>query len=379
MTVKYITNINQLPYLSDEEKKRLRPITEKFPFRANDYYLKLINWDDPHDPIRRIIIPCEEEGEKWGKLDASNEAKYTVAPGLEHKYPDTALFLVSKVCGSFCRFCFRKRLFMHIKDEVIKDYTPAIEYIQNHPEITNVLVTGGEPLLLTTQKLERLIKGLREIEHVGIIRIGTKIPVFNPYRILEDPALLEMIHKYSLPHKRIYVVLQINHPREMTEQSIEVFSRLKDAGAVLMNQTPIIRGINDNPEVLAELFRKLSFMGIAPYYVFQGRPTLGNKPFAVSIMDTYRIFEEAKMRVSGLAKRARYVMSHATGKIEILAIIDDKVFLRYHRAADPFNMGRVVVAQIDPTCYWFDDLKPVEPDFTYKPESDLKTELLGSP
>lgn len=363
MPVKYYTSLKHIPYLTEEEKSRLQKVTEKFPFRANDYYLGLINWDDPNDPIRRIIIPCESELEKWGKLDASNEAKYTVAPGVEHKYRDTVLFLVSDVCGSFCRFCFRKRLFMHLKDkkELVRDYSAGINYIKQHPEITNVLLTGGEPLLLSTHKLERIISALREIDHVGIIRIGTKIPVFNPYRILEDPSLLEMINKYSRPEKRIYVVVQINHPREITELALKAIDQLFRAGAVLINQTPLIRGVNDDPDVLAELFRKLSFIGVSPYYLFQCRPTLGNKPYALPIVEGYKIFEKAKTKVSGLAKRARYSMSHATGKIEILGVDNEYIYLRYHRAAQPKNRSRFVIAERDDNAYWFDDLKLLTP------------------
>ncbi|MCD6384371.1 KamA family radical SAM protein, partial [Candidatus Sumerlaeota bacterium] len=230
-----------------------------------------------------------------------------------------------------------------------------------HPEITNVLLTGGEPLLLSTHKLERLISALREIEHVGIIRIGTKIPVFNPYRILEDPSLPEMISKYSRPDKRIYIVVQINHPREITDVAIQGIAQLFNAGAVLVNQTPLIRGINDDPDVLAELFRKLSFIGVSPYYVFQCRPTLGNKPYAVPLVEGYKIFEKAKTKVSGLAKRARYSMSHSSGKIEILGIDTEYIYLRYHRAAQPKNRSRFVIAERDDTAYWFDDLKLLTP------------------
>ncbi len=364
MKVQYFNSLKKLPHLSDEEKEQLSRVTEKFPFRANDYYLNLINWDDPNDPIRRIIIPGMDELEHWGALDASNEARYTVAPGLEHKYSDTALFLLSDVCGSFCRFCFRKRLFMHLKNELVKDYTTAIEYIKNHPEITNVLLTGGEPLLLSTRKLTRIIKALREIDHVGIIRIGTKMPVFNPYRILDDPELVDMINTYSTKEKRIYMMLQINHPNEITDVAMDGIERLIDAGAILMNQTPLICGINDEPAVLSELFRKLSFIGVAPYYVFQCRPTLGNKTFAIPIVEGFSMYEKARKHISGLAKRSRYVMSHVTGKIEVLGYSDDNIFLRYLRAYDPENQSRFLIARRDDTAYWLDDLEEVVPALT---------------
>jgi KamA family protein len=305
-----------------------------------------------------------DELENWGKLDASDEARYTVAPGLEHKYQDTALFLVSKVCGSVCRFCFRKRIFMNLKQEVLQDYSCALTYIRKHPEITNILVTGGEPLLLNTNKLSRIVRELRDIDHVGIIRIGSKIPAFNPYRILDDPSLLDMISTYSRPEKRIYIMCHFNHPAELTDVAIEGVTKLLAAGAILTNQTPLIRGVNDDPEVLAELFRKLSFIGIPPYYIFQCRPTLGNHHFSVPIAEGFRIFEEARNKVSGLAKRARYVMSHATGKVEILAVTDEHIYLRYLRAANPENQSRFMIALRDDEAYWFDDLTEATSDIS---------------
>ena len=119
-------------------------------FRANDYYLNLIDWDDPSDPIRQLIIPRQEELNEWGKLDASNEESITVARGVQHKYVDTVLLLCNEVCGAYCRYCFRKRLFMDVIDEVTNDVTEGIEYIRQHPEVNNVLLTGGDPLLMST-------------------------------------------------------------------------------------------------------------------------------------------------------------------------------------------------------------------------------------
>jgi len=168
--LRYFTKIDQIP-IDETEKEKLKKVTEKFAFRINEYYLNLINWDDPNDPIRRIIIPSMDELIEWGELDASNEHKYTVAPGLEHKYKDTALMLVSRVCGGICRFCFRKRVFLAGNKEIMIDVEPGLEYIKKHKEITNVLLSGGDPLMLSTSKLESIISRLREIDHVQIIRL----------------------------------------------------------------------------------------------------------------------------------------------------------------------------------------------------------------
>ncbi len=330
-------------------------MAQRFAFRSNNYYLSLIDWEDEKDPIRRIIIPQTAELENWGRLDPSNEHRYTVMRGLEHKYPSTALLLVSNVCDGFCRYCFRKRVFMKNCQEVLRDIPAAIQYIREHREITNVLLSGGDPLSLSTQKLHKIIKQLRQIEHIGIIRLGTKIPAYNPYRILNDRHLIKTINKYSTPQKRIYVITHFDHPREITDVAIKAIALLHKAGAVMENQTPLIRGINDDPFVLAELFRTLSFIGISPYYVFQCRPTVGNKPYAVPVEEGYDIFESAKSMVSGLAKTARYIMSHTTGKISIAGKTEDHIFFKYHRTADDEDNSQMIVAASNPQAYWFED------------------------
>ncbi len=362
LTIKYLTRIDQLKRLSQEERLSLEEVTRKFAFRTNEYYASLIEWDDPDDPIRKVVIPDIRELEEWGALDASSEKTYTVAPGVQHKYPQTALFLVVDVCGSFCRFCFRKRLFFNEIDETVRDYSQGIDYIRNHPGITNVLLTGGDPLILATSRLSSLIASLRSIEHVKIIRIGSKMVAFNPHRILNDPSLLEMIRTYSTSEKRIYLMAHFNHPREFTPQAIEALDRLRDAGAIIVNQTPIIRGINSDPDVLTELFRKLSFVGVAPYYVFQCRPTLGNRHFELPLEEAYEIFERAKVGCSGLAKRARFVMSHATGKIEVVGRTSEAVYFKYHQAAHPKDVGRFMVFRSNPSAFWFDDYEELIED-----------------
>ncbi|HUU17566.1 MAG TPA: KamA family radical SAM protein [Sedimentisphaerales bacterium] len=361
--MKYLTRIEQLGQLSEQERTRLKKITETFPFRCNDYYLSLINWDDPEDPIRTIIIPKLHELEKWGRLDPSDEESYTIMPGLEHKYNSTALLLVSNVCEGICRYCFRKRVFINTQREYLRDPAAAIQYIREHKEITNVLLTGGDPLVLTTSKLENIIRQLRQIGHVEIIRIGTKIPAFNPYRIIEDPTLLEMIKKYSTKQKKIYVMSHFVHPRELTEVAVKSVNLLQEAGALLANQTPLIRGLNDDPRVMAELLARLSFIGAVPYYIFQCRPATGNKAYTVPIEEGYEILEQAKSLVSGLAKRARYVMSHATGKIEVLGKTKEFVYLKYHRAADDKDSGRFLIFKSNPNAYWFDDYDEVVRDY----------------
>ena len=357
---KYLTKLDSIPELEPGEKRQLEYVTDKYSFRANDYYLSLINWDDPDDPIRRIVIPSVGELDSGGSLDASNESDYAVVPGLEHKYKNTALLLVNDVCGAYCRFCFRKRLFMDHNHEVSKDSSEGIAYIRDHEEIDNVLVTGGDPLLLSTTRLEAILSSLRSIPHVKVIRIGTKMPAFNPHRILNDTKLVDMMGRYSEDSRKIYLMLHFNHPRELTKEARAVISLFQKAGLSLLNQTPLVRGVNDDPDVLAELFNTLAYMGVQPYYLFQCRPTKGNGIYSLTLEESLDIFENAQNRCSGLAKSARLVMSHATGKMEIVGKSEEHIFIRYHRLPDPESVSGIMAMKRNPAAYWFDDLDPVE-------------------
>lgn len=360
---KYLTKIEQLEQLSKAEHAELKKVTDKFAFRSNDYYLSLINWDDPDDPIRTVIIPHIQEIDEWGRLDPSDEKSYRIMPGLEHKYNSTALLLVSNVCDGICRYCFRKRVFINPQSEYLRNLPAALQYIKQHNEITNVLLTGGDPMVLKPSKLENIIQQLREIEHVRIIRIGTKVPAFNPYRITEQPALLEIINRYSTEQKKIYVITHFIHPRELTDQAVKAVNLLQKAGAITANQMPLIRGVNTNPQVLAELLGRLSFIGAVPYYIFQCRPALGNKAYTVPIERGYEILEQAKALVSGLAKRVRFVMSHSTGKIEVIGKTKDFVYLKYHRAANDADSGRFLALASNSNAYWLDDYAEIIEDY----------------
>jgi len=352
---KYLTRLEQIPQLDKDEKNQLERVNEKFVFRTNEYYQSLIDWNDPNDPIRRIVMPDVQELDDWGQLDASNEEKYTKVKGLEHKYTSTALLLVNEVCAAYCRFCFRKRLFMNENDEVTKDISEGLRYIKEHKEISNVLLTGGDPLILSTSKLEPIIHKLRQLDHVKIIRIGTKIPAFNPYRIINDPSLLKMIEKYSSHEKKIYIMAHFNHPRELTPKAVQGLNLLMQAGAVLVNQTPLIQGVNDDHEVLAELFSRLSFIGVPPYYVFLCRPTLGNETYSVPVEKGYQIFEHARTKCSGLGKRARLVMSHESGKVEVVGMTENQIFFKYIRAAEDENGAKFMACGRNPEAHWLDD------------------------
>ncbi|MBW7905822.1 MAG: 4Fe-4S cluster-binding domain-containing protein [Phycisphaerae bacterium] len=358
--VRYVRSIDELAHIPEAERGQLRRVAETYVFRANDYYLELIDWNDPDDPIKQLIIPRVEELSDWGKLDASNEARYTVAQGVQHKYPDTVLLLCNEVCGAYCRYCFRKRLFMDDNDEVTKDVSEGIRYIAAHPEVNNVLLTGGDPLLMSTRRLREIIEALAGIEHVRIIRIGSKMPAFDPFRILHDAELRDLLGRHSSPRQRIYLMAHFDHPRELTDAAVEGLDAYIRLGVICVNQCPLIRGVNDDPEVLGELYRRLSWIGCPPYYLFQGRPTAGNEPYEVPIVRGWDIFREALRHGSGLARRARYCMSHETGKVEISGVDEQYIYLRYHRARDPRLRGRLMLYHRDDNASWLDGLRPAE-------------------
>lgn len=352
---KYITNIDHISQLSDHEREALKQVAKTYVFRINDYYLSLIDWSNLNDPIRRIVIPTLEELNEYGSWDASDEKSNYVVPGCQHKYETTALLLVSEVCGAYCRYCFRKRLFRDDVKEALLDVREGIEYIEKTSQINNVLLTGGDPLALSTKKLTTIIERLRHIDHVQVIRLGTKMPLFYPMRIYEDEELLRTIKNFSTVDKRIYIMAHVDHPRELTKEAKKAFEALHDAGAVIVNQTPVLKGINDDPHVLAQLLDELSWMGITPYYFFINRPVAGNKSFVLPLHEVYRIVEKAKAQTSGLGKRVKLVMSHASGKIEILAIENKKAYLKYHQSRYGHH-GKFFVLDCPDDATWFDDL-----------------------
>jgi KamA family protein len=230
-----------------------------------------------------------------------------------------------------------------------------VEYIRSHREITNVLLTGGDPLILATSHLDEVLSKLRTIDHVKIVRIGSKMPAFAPSRITGDPSLLKMLRHHSTPEKRIYIMAHYNHPRELTAESRDAITALLASGSIVVNQTPLIRGVNDEASTLAELLDALSFIGVSPYYIFQCRPTVGNKPYSLPVEEGFRVFQEAQRKCSGLAARVRFVMSHTTGKIEVVGLSEDKIFMRYHRVPAVGALDRMFMFPRNPEAHWFDD------------------------
>lgn len=248
---------------------------------------------------------------------------------------------------------------MQDNEEVSRDITPGLEYIAEHPEINNVLLTGGDPLLMSPRRLGEILGALREIPHVRIIRIGSKIPAFDPFRILESSDLQAVLKKYSTESNRLYLMAHFDHPRELTEPSVAAIDTMIRCGVICVNQCPIIKGVNDCSEVLSELYERLSFIGCPPYYLFQGRPTQGNEPYEVPLVRAWSIFNDAISKGSGLARRSRFVMSHDSGKVQMVGMDESFLYMRYHEAKVQSRIGEFMVFERDDTASWFDQLTPV--------------------
>jgi lysine 2,3-aminomutase len=331
---------------------------DQFAFRVTDYYASLIDFDDPGDPIARLVVPSGGETIEFGRLDASNEAANTVAPGLQHKYSDTALLLVTDQCAGFCRYCFRKRLFAEGNRETFRDPRPALDYIASHPQITDVLLSGGDPLTLSTERLRELIDGVIDIPHVRTIRVGSKMPAYDPSRITTDLSLQELVNHVVESGRSFYLMTHFDHPRELTDSARSALAALRAAGAQCLNQCPVAAGINDDPRVLADLFQSCTDAGAPQYYMFQCRPTTGNGAFAVPIARSFQLVEAARARVSGLSARARFCASHERGKIEVVGLDSDWIYAHYHRAKYAEDSGRMLVFHRDDEACWIDDLVP---------------------
>ncbi len=359
---KEITKLDQLKRYVDllpEREEQLRKVIARHPMRISYDYLSLINWDDTDDPIARMAIPSPGELDLAGSYDTSGEQENTKLPGLQHKYPQTALILATDRCAVYCRHCFRKRMVGLKSEEVLQRFSEAVRYIKQHKEINNVLITGGDPFVLSTKIIGKFLEELTAIPHLDFIRFGTRVPVVKPTRIIEDLDLTALLRSYSRMTKRIYVVTQFNHPREIAERSIYAIDRLLSAGVSVNNQAVLLKGVNDEPETLAELLNRLVAIGVSPYYVFQCRPVKHVKHnFQVPLYRGYEIVESAKRRLNGFSKRFKFIMSHQTGKIEIVGIIGDEIYLKYHQARDPQNVGKFFKRKLNRTAGWLDELEP---------------------
>ena len=279
-------------HLSEEGVCRVAAV---FPFRITRYYLSLIRAKG--DPIYLQCVPDERELETSGDLmdDPLGEEELTPAPCVVHRYPDHCLLLVSNCCACYCRFCTRKRKFRTPMCVDEASVNLGIEYIASNSAIRDVLISGGDPFLLETDRLEDILRKLRSIDHVDIIRIGTRTPCVLPERI--NRRLVSMLKQYH----PLYINVHFNHPDEITPRSAAALTRLADAGIPLGSQTVLLRGVNDDPEVIRTLMRKLLSVRVKPYYLFQSDLIYGTEHFRTPLSAGLGIMRKLRGWTSGMA------------------------------------------------------------------------------
>ncbi len=283
-----------------ERKKRIYEQTlKKFPMSVTPYYLSLIDPDDyANDPIFMQSFPSAEELkiERHDMADPLHEDEDSPAPGITHRYPDRVLFHISNTCSMYCRHCTRKRKVGDVDSIPSRSNLEAgLEYIRNTPQIRDVLLSGGDPLMLSDEKLDWLLTQVREIEHVEVVRIGTRMPVVLPYRITD--ALVEMLKK----HHPLWINTHFNHPCELTESSRKALRKLADAGIPLGNQSVLLAGVNDCQRLIRTLNQKLVKNRVRPYYLYQCDLSEGLTHFRTPIGKGIEILESLRGHTSGFA------------------------------------------------------------------------------
>ena len=279
----------------DINKEEADEVIAKYPMRINTYYLSLIKGKG--DPIWKQCVPDALEIKvQTGKRDPLLEKNHSPFDGLVHRYKDRVLLIVSDMCAGYCRFCTRKRM-LGTRENVLQEkiFLKALQYIKQHKEIRDVVISGGDPLVLDDNKLEHYIKNIKKIKHVEIIRIDSRTPCFLPQRI--TPQLCEMLKKYS----PIYLNTHFNHFQEITRESRKACKMLAESGIVLGNQTVLLAGVNDNAETLKKLFEGLLTMCVRPYYMYIPDAVKGTYHFRVSIAKAVRIMKKLIGHTSGLA------------------------------------------------------------------------------
>jgi lysine 2,3-aminomutase len=289
-----VSSVDQLVDQFGIKKEVAERLDDFFQARINPYYLSLIRY--PGDPIWLQAVPDEVElYDIDAPEDPLNEDEMSPVPNITHRYPDRALFLTTSQCGLYCRFCTRKRKVGDSSKINMRELEAAFQYLEQHTEINDVILSGGDPLMLTDAMLEKVLIRLRQIPHISIIRLGTKMPCVLPQRV--TPQLCEMLKKYH----PIYVNTHFNHPWEITPESTKACEMLVNAGVPVGCQTVLLKGVNDDPEVMKELMKKLLAIRVRPYYIYQADLTKGANHFRTPIDVGLEIMDNLRGHISGLA------------------------------------------------------------------------------
>ncbi|MGY8635547.1 lysine 2,3-aminomutase [Bradyrhizobium sp. 14AA] len=325
-------------------------------YHVTSFYREQITNSGYYDELKYIVEPSVEEFDSPGSLDTSGEHNNTVVPGLQHKYDQTGLLLVTDRCASYCRYCFRKRIVGKNSDEIVPDFTQVAQYIGDHPEMTNVLLSGGDPFVLSTGKLNKILDHLLPIPHLDSIRFGTKMIAYEPKRF-EDSTLTALFQRIHQAGKAAIIVTHFDHIGEISLDAERIICALRAQSVQFLNQAVLLAKVNDDPEVLARTFAKCHQIGVRPYYLFQGRPVKGASHFQVPLRRGVEITRGINQRLSGIHKTFKYIMSHYTGKIEILDLGDDgRVYMRYHQNKVPAKLGKIFSRPYIEAACWLDDL-----------------------
>ncbi|MBV9463880.1 MAG: KamA family radical SAM protein [Verrucomicrobiae bacterium] len=284
--------------LTREERAGVALSGSKLAMAITPQFWGAIDKDDPNCPVRRQVIPniAETLAQPYELDDPCGEDSHSPVPGLVHRYPDRVLFLVTDRCASYCRYCTRSRLVSNASGyDFHPEYERALKYIEQHSEVRDVLLSGGDPLLLSDAKLDHLLGRLRAIPHVEFIRIGSRIPIFLPQRITE--GLLNVLRK----HAPIWMSVHTNHPRELTTEVKAGLDRLADAGVPLGNQSVFLRGVNDDPVVMKALVQKLLMCRVKPYYLYLCDLIQGTSHLRASVQSALRVIEALRGHTTGYA------------------------------------------------------------------------------
>ncbi len=344
-----ITTVEQLSEyikISEEEISNINKTLSVYRMAITPYYLSLIDFDNEKDPIRKQAVPSDLElyFAEEDQRDPLHEEEDSPCTGLTHRYPDRVLFLVTNQCSMYCRHCTRRR-FAGQTDCALskKQIDESIEYIRNHKEVRDVLISGGDPLTLSDEKIEYILKKTREIEHVEIIRIGSRTPVVMPQRI--TPELCNILKKYH----PLWINVHFNHPKEITEESEKACSMLLDAGIPIGNQSVLLNGVNDCIHVMRELVRALVKIRVRPYYIYQCDLSLGLSHFRTSVAKGIEIIEGLQGHTTGFSVPT-YVIDAPGGGGKI-PIMPNRIISQGHRKYVLRNFEGKITTYTEPLGY----------------------------
>lgn len=420
-TERQLEKISPLQKLSEAQRFEMRVVANVLPFRVNQYVIdELIDWDNiPDDPMFQLTFPQKgmladahfdqmaaalRSEDKQLIRQTADKIRQQLNPhpagqqvlnvpmlgdetmqGMQHKYRETLLFFPSQgqVCHSYCTFCFRWAQFVGDKELrfAAKEAEQLHRYLQSHPSISDLLVTGGDPMVMKTSHLTAYLEPLmtQQFAHVQTVRIGSKSLSFWPQRYVSDPDaddLLRLLDRLVASGKHVALMAHYNHWQEMeTDIAHEAIRRVRDTGAVIRTQAPLLRHINDDAGVWSRMWRNQVKLGMTPYYMFVERDTGARRYFDVPLEKAWSVYRDAIQQVSGLARTARGPsMSAGPGKVEVQGITEvagEKAFvLRFIQARNPDWVQRPFFAKYDPTASWFDQLQPLasEKEFFFEPE-----------